>query len=225
MVQAILGNMPGEPPPVRELIHIQLRTLFRLGPYGQLVAVNEPGGRPAPRVFVSRGDGERLVRIRMDVPERWCRSWLACQDDAELARRVAAQAPVEREHRGPAFALPRGIEAGRASRVLDAGQLHPALASFAPDIPGGVFGVFEDGLAVAVCYSSRSGESADEAGVETAPDFRGRGFATEAVRAWAAWVQSRGKLALYSTTWNNEASRRIAARLGGFEYAENWHLS
>jgi RimJ/RimL family protein N-acetyltransferase len=75
------------------------------------------------------------------------------------------------------------------------------------------------------CYSSRVGRRADEAGVETPPEHRGRGYAPIAVAAWARRVQRAGKLALYSTSWENRASQRVAAKLGGRLYGEDWHLS
>jgi RimJ/RimL family protein N-acetyltransferase len=104
-------------------------------------------------------------------------------------------APVGREWRGPAYVLPPQPTGPRQV-----------------DVPSS-------------CYSSRVGRVADEAGVETPPQHRGRGYAPIAVAAWARRVQAEGKLALYSTSWENRASQRVAAKLGGRLYGEDWHVA
>jgi RimJ/RimL family protein N-acetyltransferase len=104
-------------------------------------------------------------------------------------------APVTREWRGPAYVLP-------------------------PQPPGPL-----EADVPSTCYSSRVGRRADEAGVETPAEHRGRGYAPIAVAAWARRVQAQGKLALYSTSWENRASQRVAAKLGGRLYGEDWHVA
>jgi RimJ/RimL family protein N-acetyltransferase len=107
----------------------------------------------------------------------------------------ALLAPVSREWRGPAYVLP-----AQPPGPLEA------------DVPS-------------TCYSSRVGRLADEAGVETPAEHRGLGYAPLAVAAWARRVQAEGKLALYSTSWENRASQRVAEKLGGRLYGEDWHVS
>ena len=85
-----------------------------------------------------------------------------------------------------------------------------------------VAAVVADGRAVSVCFSSRLTSRVAEAGVETAEPFRGRGYATRAVAAWAHAVRAGsprdsaggGRLPLYSTSWENLASQAVARRLG-----------
>lgn len=213
-----------------DLIRLQLRAGFVLDRHGRLLAVNEPNRPPAPRVAIAIARGERVIRVRHDVPEHVARRWLACTDDDELLGRVAAHREVAAEHRGPAFVLPPTGEPGE--RVVEPGApgappLHPGLVARGWGLSEArpYAGVVRDGYIVAVCYSSRDGVEACEAGVETVSDYRGRGLATVAVRAWAAAVQRSGRVALYSTTWENEASRRVAARLGAEQYAELWRLT
>jgi predicted GNAT family acetyltransferase len=55
--------------------------------------------------------------------------------------------------------------------------------------------------------------------------YRGLGLGALAVRSWAAAVQRSGRIALYSTSWDNLPSQGIAARLGAQQYGENWHLT
>jgi hypothetical protein len=84
--------------------------------------------------------------------------------------------------------------------------------------------VLEGGRAVSVCYVAARSERAAEAGVETLPGFRGRGFASRAAAAWARAVAERGLLPLYSTEWSNRASRGVAARLGLILYGVDLHF-
>lgn len=215
----------------RELLHIQLRTAFLLDRHGRLLAINEPGSPAAPRVFVATSEGERVLRVRRDIPESVARAWLAAgASDDRLVEAVAAHAPIQREHRGPAYWLPpqavrsaEGVVDVRSSRL----PLHPELVArgWGRSEAAPYLGIVRDGQVVAVCYSSRDGDAACEAGVETATSYRGRTLGELAVRAWAAAVQASGRMALYSTSWDNAASRRIAAKLGAEEYGENWHLT
>lgn len=76
------------------------------------------------------------------------------------------------------------------------------------------FAVLVDGAAVSLCFSSRNGAAAAEAGVDTLPGFRGRGFAVAVTAAWAAAIRDGGRTPLYSTAWANANSQGVARRLG-----------
>ena len=215
------------PPSGRELLRIHLRTLFRLDVRGRLRAVNEPGDRLAPRIYVASGGGERIVRTRADLPELIARAWLACATEAELREKVAAHAEVTHEYRGPAFALPHLTAPENALPVGPATLLHPELVArgWKRDERGPSWGGAGAALVVSVCSSSRLSPEAAAAGVETVTAYRGQGLVLEAIRAWAASVQAGGRLAFYSTEWTNEASRRVAAKLDAHEFGEDWHLT
>ncbi|MCY4114473.1 MAG: GNAT family N-acetyltransferase [Chloroflexi bacterium] len=88
-----------------------------------------------------------------------------------------------------------------------------------------VIAVVVDGMTVSVCFSARATAAASEAGVETLPEHRGRRYAGAVTAAWAAEVRCQGRIPLYSTSWTNHASRRVAARLGLIQYATDFHIS
>jgi RimJ/RimL family protein N-acetyltransferase len=212
----------------RELLHIQLRTAFILDAQGRLAAVNEPGQPAAPRIFVAGAGQERIVRVRSDIPELIARAWLASEDEKTLMAKVAAHSPIQREHRGPAYVLPQlRPRDDDVVFVREGPGLHPELVARGWRLTEAdpYVGVVRDDQIVAVCYSSRDGAEACEAGVETASTYRAQGLGELAVRTWAAMVQRSGRLALYSTAWDNAASQRIAAKLGAEQYGENWHLT
>lgn len=213
----------------RELLELQVRTLYRLDRLGRLLCVNDIGERAAPRLFIGTGgDGSRVVRVGAGVGEREWRALLRCAADPQAVRAtLEAKAPVEREHRGPAYVLPGGMRPGsRAVPVTDAAVLHPELAPWGPELTlrGPCFGVIEEGMVVSICCCARTTPEAAEAGVETATAFRGRGLAAEAVSAWAAAVAASGRVAFYSTSHHNQASQAVARKLGAIEFGEDWSL-
>ena len=207
-----------------------MRTLYRVDRLGRLVCVNDLGDPAAPRLFIGTGsDGSRVVRVGAGVGEREWRALLRCAADPEAVRAtLETRAPVEREHRGPAYVLPGDLRSGpRAVPVTDAAVLHPELAPWGPELElrGPCFGVMDSGLVVSICCCARTTPEAAEAGVETATAFRGRGLAAEAVSAWAAAVTASGRVAFYSTSRENLASKAVAKKLGAREFGEDWSLA
>jgi predicted GNAT family acetyltransferase len=104
-----------------------------------------------------------------------------------------------------------------------AALLHPTLAPWAPELRerAPAFVVLRDGQAVAICACARVSREAAEAGVETAPEFRGQGYAVLAAQAWAAAIAESGRIPFYSTTWENTASRAVAEKLALEEVGED----
>jgi predicted GNAT family acetyltransferase len=88
-----------------------------------------------------------------------------------------------------------------------------------------MFALVVDGHAVAVCASVRHTSVADEAGVDTAASFRGRGFAGQVAAAWAQAVRAESRIPLYSTSWQNDASRAVARKLGLAQFGSDLHLT
>ena len=70
------------------------------------------------------------------------------------------------------------------------------------------------GQPVAVCFAARLSEEGAEAGVATARDFRGRGFAAAAVAGWSRMKALQARTLFYATDRANRSSQRVAARLG-----------
>jgi GNAT superfamily N-acetyltransferase len=75
------------------------------------------------------------------------------------------------------------------------------------------------GRAVALCRTVRRTAFALEAGVDTIPEFRGKGFGKATVMAWASQVWSEGLVPCYSTQSGNEASLALASKAGMIQYA------
>ena len=77
----------------------------------------------------------------------------------------------------------------------------------------------EDGAAVSLGFSARLTTRVAEAGVNTVEAYRGRGYAPTVVTAWAHAIRATGRIPLYSTSWDNRASRAVARKLGLVQYA------
>lgn len=109
----------------------------------------------------------------------------------------------------------------------NASLLSPYLEDWRADVSAGVpmTAALEGGRAVAVCCSVRVTPQAHEAGVETHPDFRRRGHAARAVSAWARAVREIDRMPLYSTSWDNAASRALAGKLGLIRYGGDLHIT
>ena len=74
-------------------------------------------------------------------------------------------------------------------------------------------------------FCARRSDAAAEAGVETVAAFRGRGLALRVTAAWAQAIRSSGRLAIYSTSWNNKSSLAVARKLGLNACANNWSIA
>jgi len=110
-----------ESPADERLVRLHSAALFRFDADDFLVAVNERGWPPPPRLFVARSVGAPLVRVARDLPPgivAGLRALLANEPAgtvldgspphlAEAIRAVLADhRPVGTEWRGPAFAFP-----------------------------------------------------------------------------------------------------------------------
>ncbi|TDD04839.1 N-acetyltransferase [Nonomuraea deserti] len=80
-----------------------------------------------------------------------------------------------------------------------------------------------DEQVVAVCHTPRRTPDGAEAGVWTAPAFRGRGLAAATTATWAGLLP-RTRL-FYSTSADNHSSQRVAARLGLRAIGWLWKLT
>ena len=220
--------------------------LFDMDRDGRLTRVNEPEPEPAPRLFLARGREVALAWFREDVPGRVVDQcgrrlsdlprWDGGEPDAAiydpLREALAEGGPIFDDTSGPAFRFPPLVpEVGTGETlVIDESSAHlldhffpytrTQLAWRAP-----VVVAVRNGAAVAACYCARRRPGACEAGVATAQPFQGQGLATAVVQAWRKAVEAAGTTPLYSTSWDNVPSLRVAAKLGLVAYADTLALA
>lgn len=220
----------------RELMRIRADTDFTYDARGRMLRSNEPreeARRPAPRLFLGRTLAGHVVRFGATAPDALARRLEAIIDRlplvgdlhappvalASLREALVRHAPITAEGGGPTYRFPASIaRSGEVVQLTDAKRelvrdaypwLYDELADWQP-----CFAVVRDGAAVSCCFSSRSGADAAEAGVDTLPAFRGRGYAAAVTAAWGAAIRESDRIPLYSTAWDNLASQGVARRVG-----------
>jgi len=218
-----------------ELMSIHVRALFTHNAESRLLFVNEPDSAvaPAPRLFLGRTRVGNVWRFRADLPENLIQELDSlCTDEPPVntefnepprhveryVRLLEKHAPVERVSTGPAYHFPENIAPSRhpvAMTENDAERLQGGFEELVAELPAWqpFVALIEGNRAVSVCRSVRITPEAHEAGVETLPDFRGKGYAKDVAAQWAQRVRAVGAIPLYSTSWENNASQAVARKL------------
>lgn len=164
-------------------------------------------------------------------------------DPARYVDLLVRAAPVAAVWGGPAFYFPTEIPDlatvtgdrppwgppwGAVALVTEVNVdvLRPLLPAWVPDVHRSppLMALVVDGQAVAVCGSVRITARVHEAGVDTAAPFRGRGYAPRVVAAWARAVRALDAEPVYSTSWQNAASRAVARKLGLVLYGTDTNI-
>ena len=218
-------------------MRLRLETLFDLDVNDRITGTREPDPSPGPAFIVIRGAAASAWAARADVPNEVAESLnvLAATEPATWDRPPVHAERYGRllggvDRSGPAFAFPErlAIPPAEVSLVTDEAALAVHFSGWVPgEIAAGrspVVAVCEGGHPVSVCFCARRSDVAAEAGVETAPAFRGRGYAARATAAWAAAVRAMGLTPIYSTDWENGASLAVARRLALIKFAVDWSI-
>jgi RimJ/RimL family protein N-acetyltransferase len=218
-----------------ELMNIHARTLFTHDSESRLLFVNEPDSAviPAPRLFLGRTRAGSVWRFRADLPENLCDELSAlCADEPlvnieynepprhleTFVRLLERHAPVREVSNGLAYQFTEyETPSKRLTAVTEnnAETLHGGFEKLIQELPAWqpFVALVEENQAVSVCRSVRITAEAHEAGVETLPDFRGKGYAGDVTTEWARLVRATGAIPLYSTSWENNASQAVARKL------------
>ena len=145
-------------------------------------------------------------------------------------RLLDGHAPVRKRWAGPAYHFTEYPEPSRpllAITETNAELLRGGFEELTAEPPASqpFVALLEEGRAVSVCRSVRITPAAHEAGVETLPEFRGKGYAKDVVAGWSRLVRSMGSIPLYSTSWENTASQALAKKLRLVAYGADFHVT
>jgi hypothetical protein len=220
-------------------VKLHLETLFVLDAAGRIRSTREPHAKPGPVFILIRSTVECIWAIRTDV------SKVVAEELIRLAREEPPlsdirDAPLHadryqsllggRVHSGSAFTFPRAIPPpADVVLVEDEKLLDRHFTDWIPgEIRAGrapVMAVMDHGYPVSICFCARRSHVAAQAGVETVPGFRGRGFGASVTAAWALAVRASGRIPLYCTDWSNEPSLALARKLGLEIFAVDWSIA
>ena len=229
---------PGEDITLTFTPRLQLETLFVLNDAGRIVSTREPNPGPGPRFMLIRDRFACAWAVHADVSP---------SSAAELDRLASEEPPTDEVRHEPVHATHyRGLIEGQVDfgpaftfpgvlpmpvdivPIATLAQLqHQFRGWTADELPerAPILALEQEGYPASVCFSARRSAVAAEAGVETAPRFRGRGLAGLVTAAWAQAIHASGRLAIYSTSWSNPASLAVARKLGLTVCASDWSLS
>lgn len=231
-----------------ETVDLHVDALYERDASGLILGIRA-GTRPPPRIHLVRTtEGNRwLFAARLPVALRGAAEALlasepvtstveamerrpfACRD-ALLALLAEDRLPGE-EYRGPAFTFPEALpEVSAPVEVLAAPAVARPhvdvawLAEFVDTDRPVVIARNDAGASVALCHSARIGAESAEAGLEVVEAYRRHGLGKAVTLGWARAIRAGGRVPLYSTSWENTASRATARSLGLFVYGEDWHV-
>ena len=228
----------------QELMRIHVEAEFTLDATGRMHSVNVPGGAAAPRFFLGRTAQGNQWWFRHDLNgdlvlalEALCMDEPVGEDIAlpthgpsPYQRLLAEHVPIKKVWTGPAYHFPAGAPIAEETVIItdqNADLLRPYFADWLGDVGESqpFVALLQGGAAVSLCASVRITQEADEAGVETHPDFRGHGFAGRVAASWAHAVRQLGRVPLYSTSWQNTASQAVAKKLGLVQFGADLHIT
>jgi RimJ/RimL family protein N-acetyltransferase len=235
-----------------DLLRLEIETLWVLDARGRLLHSNEPAARPAPLAVVAAVSSDHALALAARLPdalaERLSEAFVSVPplEDFRLQPPVIDHliALLEPEYGhlqtafGPTHVVPGPLAYRTEAKVYTSQSDVTPLMDLRPErdwtagewrdlleSKTGPFAIARLGGAVAsICHTSRLAARSAEAGVWTAPAYRGRGLAPAVTAAWAN-LFDLGKFTLfYSTSADNQASQRVAAKLGLREIGWLWSL-
>jgi RimJ/RimL family protein N-acetyltransferase len=225
-----------------DLIKMHAQTLYVHDELSRIISINDWNGGIAPRFYLGRTQQGNIWRFRSDLPEELSLQLASlCKSEppaisgrpayeAEYLSILSAHSAIKQIWFGPAYYFADGITASPDPipiHINNSSFLRDELQDWVPDVPyqQPFVAIIVDGLAVALCASVRISSTAHEAGVETASFHRRKGYAVKVVSAWAGAVKAIGAVPLYSTSIENIASQKVAARLGLTRYGLDFHVT
>lgn len=228
-------------PTVHELMERHVEAMFTHDLNRRMRTINEPwpGEALAPRFFLGRTiEGTAICRFRYDVPERLiepleelCADEPAVRDFQSKPKYFDAYLnylQADKFTMGPCFLVPREAASTRQvvrltrDNISEVGLDGFEWLAEEIDYVQPCIAFLHANRAVSICRSVRVTSQAHEAGLETLVEYRGKGYAAAVVAAWAMEVRKGGGLPLYSTSWENPASQRVASKLGLSFYGVNF---
>lgn len=206
-----------------ELLNMHVDALFAKDKNDRLVSVNEPwdNTKPAPLLYIGKTlKSESVLYARYDVDDE-----IFSRASALIQSGVMEPQAFAELFDGPylceevCYSIPAQHRAYKECVILTQHNLHDFdLHQFGwlteeIDVAQPCCAFLDGRKVVSVCRSVRIAK-AHEAGIETAMEYRGNGYAKEVLATWSMEVFKLGKTPLYSTSITNLSSQRVASKSG-----------
>ncbi len=220
-----------------ELMELHVNVLFKHDTENRITVVNEPPYNVAPRFFVGGTHLGSVVRYSKTLDASLVKKLEQVIDTnpvtnlGEFINVLSIDRQLNNLWIGPAYVFPDVMYGSHTQVIQVTHENKELLKPYFPytfedfEYKEPCFVKMEDNIPVSICCSARRSQKADEASVFTHEDYRGKGYGIDVTNAWAAEVQKRGRIALYSTSWDNFASQSVARKLNLHQYGIDIHMS
>ncbi|WP_152657688.1 GNAT family N-acetyltransferase [Oceanobacillus sp. CFH 90083] len=221
----------------KELMHHHINVLFKHDMEDRMTFVNEPPYHPAPKIFIGTTKKGCVVKYADTLPAS-CIAKLekAIQksssiDLAEIIKIFQQKYEINQLWMGRAYVFPdkvkidypQAIQITHENKDMLKSQFPYTFEDFTYKQP--CFVIIEENVIASICCGARKSIKADEASLFTNEAYRGKGYGAAVTKAWAQEVQRQGRIALYSTSWDNLGSQSVASRLSLYLYGTDIHIS
>lgn len=220
-----------------ELMERHVKVLFKHDLENRITLVNEPPFEQAPLISMGVTKYGNVVRysntLKEDLIEKLNKviNTNASINLAEIINKLSMAHQFNDFSIGPAYVFPDVCDRIHTKTIQVTHENKELLKPYFPytfedfEYKQPCFVIVENNIPVSICCSARKTEQADEASLFTHEEYRGRGYGLEVTTAWAKEVQKQGRLALYSTSWDNFASQAVAKKLKLYQYGTDIQMS
>lgn len=219
-----------------ELMTIQASTLFLLNEENRIIGINERNQTSSPAFFIGKTKDSIHPYFHIDLPQRIVDELQHSLEETinliELCKIIEKYKRVKAMWIGPAYTFSHVLTHPKETKieVINESNTH-LLGSHYSNLIGEledrkpIVGYIINEEAVSVCCSARRSSKAAEASLMTIEPFRGKGLAQKVVHAWASELTRQGLIPLYSTSWDNLGSQKVAYKLGLHPFGMDFHIS
>ncbi|PEJ57463.1 GNAT family N-acetyltransferase [Bacillus sp. AFS002410] len=218
------------------LMEMHSKVLFKHNEKGKITHINEPPYDIAPRFYIGSTREGNVIK------------YLDCLNEEDLSilekvlnenssvpfvnilQILSKNNQIDDLWIGPAYVFEQVSEVSPRAVKINNSNKQCLLPNFPYtydelELKEPCYAIIENNIAVSICCSARQTDEASEASVYTLEDFRGKEYGVIVSKAWAADIQSQGRIALYSTSWDNYASQAVARKLKLVHYGTDIHFS
>jgi len=221
-----------------ELLDCHVQVLYKHNEFNQITHINELPYDNAPRIYIGTTKNGKIVRYSNGLDENLVNDLdKAIQSSsnielAEIINMLNKHKQLSSVWIGPAYVFPKLREQQSPTNVIQITHANKELlkANFPYtyeefEYKQPCYAIIQDDMAVSICCSARQTSMAAEASLYTLEEFRGKGYGVDVSNAWATDIQSQGRIALYSTSWDNFSSQSVAKKLKLIQYGTDINFS